>query len=101
MASNVNVTYHDMKDAATKLRTGQHDITSKLHDLQKFVNGLVNGGYVTDRSSKQFEQSYTEFNTGATKTIEGLDGMAKFLESAADAFQQADEQLAKGLKGGH
>jgi len=54
---------------------------------------------VTDRSSKQFDQSYSEFNTGATKTIEGLDGMAKFLESAADAFQQADEQLAKGLGG--
>jgi len=89
-----------MRDAAGKLRTGQHEITEKLHALQKFVQDLVNGGYVTDRSSKQFETSYNEFNTGATKTIEGLDGMAKFLESAADAFQQADEQLAKGL-GGH
>ncbi|MFI1096255.1 WXG100 family type VII secretion target [Streptomyces sp. NPDC020917] len=98
--ANVNVTYQDMRDAAGKLRTGQHEITEKLHALQKFVQDLVNGGYVTDRSSKQFETSYNEFNTGATKTIEGLDGMAKFLESAADAFQQADEQLAKGL-GGH
>ena len=35
----------------------------------------------------------------AAKTIEGLEGMGKFLESAADAFQQADEQLAKGLGG--
>ncbi|MBY8888582.1 WXG100 family type VII secretion target [Streptomyces sp. PTM05] len=97
MAANVNVTYQDMKDAATKLRTGQHDITQKLHDLQKYVNQLVNAGYVTDRSSKQFEQSYTEFNNGATKTIEGIDGMAKFLEQAAQTFQQADEQLAKGI----
>lgn len=97
MASNVNVTYQDMRDAATKLRTGQHDIQQKLSDMQKYVNQLVNGGYVTDRSSKQFDQSYTEFNTGATKTIEGIDGMAKFLEQAAQTFQQADEQLAKGL----
>ncbi|WP_328915397.1 MULTISPECIES: WXG100 family type VII secretion target [unclassified Streptomyces] len=97
--ANVNVTYQDMRDAATKLRSGQHEITEKLSTLQKFVQDLVNGGYVTDRSSKQFDQSYSEFNTGATKTIEGLDGMAKFLESAADAFQQADEQLAKGLHG--
>jgi len=98
--ANVNVTYQDMRDAATKLRSGQHEITEKLHTLQKYVQDLVNGGYVTDRSSKQFEQSYNEFNTGATKTIEGLDGLGKYLESAADAFQQADEQLAKGL-GGH
>ena len=97
MASNVNVTYQDMRDAASKLRTGQHDIQQKLTDLQKYVNQLVNGGYVTDRSSKQFDQSYSEFNTGANKTIEGIDGMAQFLEQAAHAFQQADEQLAKGL----
>jgi WXG100 family type VII secretion target len=97
MASNVNVTYQDMRDAASKLRAGQHDIQQKLGDLQKYVNQLVNGGYVTDRSSKQFEQSYTEFNHGATQTINGLDGMAKFLEQAAQTFQQADEQLAKGL----
>jgi WXG100 family type VII secretion target len=88
-----------MRDAATKLRTGQAEITEKLNSLHKFVQDLVNGGYVTDRSSKAFDQSYNEFNTGATKTIEGLDGMGKFLESAADAFQQADEQLAKGISG--
>jgi len=97
MGSNVNVTYQDMRDAATKLRTGQHDIQGKLSDLHKYVQGLVNGGYVTDRSSKQFDQSYTEFNQGASKTIDGIDGMAKFLEQAAQTFQQADEQLAKGL----
>ncbi|MCZ4122200.1 WXG100 family type VII secretion target [Streptomyces sp. H39-S7] len=95
--SNVNVTYQDMRDAATKLKTGQTEITEKLNTLHKFVQSLVNGGYVTDRSSKQFDQSYTEFNTGATKTIEGLEGMGKFLESAAQAFQSADEELAKGL----
>ncbi|HEY5837142.1 WXG100 family type VII secretion target [Streptomyces sp.] len=97
--ANVNVTYQDMRDAATKLRTGQAEITEKLNTLHKFVQDLVNGGYVTDRSSKAFDQSYSEFNTGATKTIEGLDGMGKFLEAAADAFQQADEQLAKGISG--
>lgn len=96
---NVNVTYQEMRDAANQLRNGQQEITEKLGQLQKQVQNLVNGGYVTDRSSKQFDQSYNEFDTGAKKTIEGLEGMGKFLESAADAFQQADEQLAKGLQG--
>lgn len=96
---NVHVTYQEMRDAANQLRNGQQEITEKLGQLQKQVQSLVNGGYVTDRSSKQFEQSYNEFDTGAKKTIEGLEGMGKYLESAADAFQQADEQLAKGLQG--
>jgi WXG100 family type VII secretion target len=96
---NVNVTYEEMRDAARRLTSGKQEITQKLSELQKLVNSLVNGGYVTDQSSKQFETSYNEFNTGATKMMEGLEGMGKYLTSAADAFQQADEQLAKGLKG--
>ncbi|WP_078500292.1 WXG100 family type VII secretion target [Wenjunlia vitaminophila] len=95
--SNVSVTYQDMRDAAKKLQNGQQEIEQKLADLKKLVTSLVNGGYVTDRSSKQFDQSYDEFNEGAKKTIEGLDGMGKFLESAADAFERADDELAKGL----
>jgi WXG100 family type VII secretion target len=99
MGQNVSVTYQDMRDAGTKLHNGQTEIEQKLADLKKLVNSLVNGGYVTDRSSKQFEQSYDEFNEGAKKTIQGLEGMGKFLNSAADAFEKADEELAKGLKG--
>ncbi|MBV9025659.1 MAG: WXG100 family type VII secretion target [Streptomycetaceae bacterium] len=95
--ANVNVTYDQMQDAANKLTSGQQEITDKLHQLQSFVNQLVNDGYVTDRSSKAFEQSYTEFNKGATQTIDGLTGMAKFLHQAADAFRQADESLAHGI----
>lgn len=97
--SNVNVTYQEMRDAANKLRNGQSEIEDKLAQLKSLVQSLVNGGYVTDRSSKQFDQSYEEFNNGAKQTIQGLDGMGQFLTSAADAFEQADEQLAQGLKG--
>ncbi|MCQ4081254.1 WXG100 family type VII secretion target [Streptomyces sp. RB6PN25] len=95
--ANVNVTYEEMQAAATKLTNGQNEITNQLHALQSYVQQLVQHGYVTDRSSKAFEQSYAEFNKGATQTIDGLTGMAKFLQQAADAFRQADESLAHGI----
>lgn len=94
---NVNVTYEEMRQAATRLNAGREEITQKLSELQKLVNSLVNGGYVTDTSSKQFESSYNDFTTGATKTIHGLEGMGKYLTTAADTFQQADHQLAQSL----
>lgn len=97
--ANVNVTYQEMRDAATKLTNGKEEIIAKLSELKNMVNGLVNGGYVTDASSKQFDQSYTEFNDGASKMIEGLEGMGKYLTTAADTFQQADDELAKALRG--
>lgn len=98
--ANVNVTYQEMRDAANKLTRGKEDIHAQLNQLQIMINGLVNGGYVTDSSSKQFEQSYQEFNTGAQKMAEGLEGMGKYLTAAADTFQQADDELAKALRKG-
>ena len=53
--ANVNVTYEEMRSAATRLNAGREEINAKLTELQKLVSSLVNGGYVTDSSSKQFE----------------------------------------------
>ena len=87
-----------MRDASNRLTRGKEEILSKLTELQGMVDNLINGGYVTDTSSKQFDQSYTEFNQGATEMAEGLEGMGKYLTAAADTFQQADEELAKALR---
>jgi WXG100 family type VII secretion target len=95
--ANLNVTYQEMEDAAGRLSNGQNDIESKLNELRQLVVGLVSGGYVTDKSSKAFDTSYTEFNEGATKTIAGLEGMSGFLKAAAQALGDTDTQLASAL----
>jgi WXG100 family type VII secretion target len=96
--ANVNVTYADMQSAANQLRSGESQIEGDLAKLKKLIDNLVASGYVTDASSKQFEASYTEFNTGATKMIQGLNGMSQYLDSAAKAFSETDTQLAAALK---
>ena len=97
--ANVNVTYAEMQSAANQLRAGESQIEGDLAKLKKLVDNLVAGGYVTDSSSQQFEASYTEFNQGATKMIQGLNGMGQFLDAAAKAFHETDTQLASALKG--
>lgn len=96
---NVNVTYEEMRNAANRLTQGKEDILARLSELKSMINNLVNGGYVTDASSKEFDRSYTEFDQGATKMAEGLEGMGRYLNAAADTFQQADDELAKALRG--
>ena len=66
--------------------------------LKQLIDNLVASGYVTDSSSRQFEASYAEFNTGANKVIQGLTGMGQYLDAAARAFQETDTQLAASLK---
>jgi WXG100 family type VII secretion target len=95
--ANVNVTYEEMRAAGAQLQNGKTDIESRLDQLQSQVRHLVEGGYVTDVSSKQFQQSYDDFHTGARKVIDGLDGMNTYLHKAADAFEQTDQQLSQQL----
>ena len=96
--ANVNVTYQDMKSAGDRLRAGREEIEGNLQQLQRLVEDLVNGGYVTDSSSKAFQSSYDDFTKGASRTIEGLNGMADYLKQAADTFERADSELASALK---
>ena len=95
---NVNVTYADMQSAANQLKAGEQQIEGYLVRLKQLIDNLVASGYVTDSSSRQFEASYAEFNTGATRMIQGLTGMGQYLDTAARAFQETDTQLAAALK---
>ena len=97
MAANLNVTYQEMEDAGSRLAAGQQEITSRLDDLRRQIAALVSAGYVTDRSSKQFEQAYADFDRGATAVIGGLSGMSNYLKAAALTFRNADEELARQI----
>jgi WXG100 family type VII secretion target len=94
---NVNVSYEEMRSAAGRLKAGQEEITQKLNELQRQVNSLVNGGYVTDSSSKQFEAAYSQFTSGASKAVQGLHDMGEYLTKAAETFQNADQDLSARL----
>lgn len=96
--TDMAVTYASMEAAAKQLQAGEHEIIGQLNKLKALVAQLVADGFVTDAASKQFEASYEEFNKGATQTIQGLNGMGQYLTSAASAYRDTDQQLAKSLK---
>ena len=92
--ANLNVTYDQMQSAATRLRNGQNDLQTKLNELRSLVQQLVQNGFTTSRASGAFDTAYQEFTQGATQ---GIDGMADYLNKAAQALQQTDEQLAQSI----
>lgn len=96
--ANVNVTYQELSDTASRLSAGQADLESKLSELKRIVDNLVAEGFQTDKASGSFQTSYEEFTTGATKTVQGLEGLSSFLKSSADAFQQVDDQLSSAIR---
>lgn len=97
--ANLNVTYDDLRDTASRLVTGQQDLQNKLVELSNLVQNLTSNGFQAEQSSAAYRDSFEQFTTGTRQAVDGLEGLSKFLTSAADALQQTDEGLASSLKG--
>ncbi|MBO3096026.1 WXG100 family type VII secretion target [Cellulomonas dongxiuzhuiae] len=97
--ANIDVSYQEMRDAATRLTAGQDEITNRLAELRAFIESLVSSGFVTDQASVAFGESYRQFTQGATDTVGALTSLGEYLRAAAATLEDADAQLAAGLRG--
>ncbi|MGW0368532.1 WXG100 family type VII secretion target [Streptomyces coeruleorubidus] len=95
MAKDLDITYQDMREAAKHVVKEKEKLQEKLEGLRKYINNLVQSGYVTKSSSKAFDENFDEFVQGTKATLDGLDGMGDYLTMAADKFEQIDVELAK------
>ena len=96
--ANVSVTYGDLDGAVSDLKNGHDTLVSELNALKNKIDALVASGFVTDRASGAFQQSYEEFTKGATQTVDGLDGMENFLNKTKQSLSDLDSQLASSLQ---
>ncbi|WP_030678169.1 WXG100 family type VII secretion target [Streptomyces sp. NRRL B-1347] len=99
MAKDLDVTYQDMRDAAKHVVKEKDKLKEKLDALRKYIANLVETGYVTKSSSKAFDENFDEFVRGAKDMLDGLDGMGDYLTTAADKFEQIDDELGKAARG--
>jgi WXG100 family type VII secretion target len=96
---NVNVTYEEMQTTASQLQQGQATLEQELNHLKALVDGLIQSGFTTDTASGAFQETYEKFTQGSIQTVSGLEGLSKFLNSAAEAMQQTDSSLARAIGG--
>lgn len=95
--ANINVTYEAMESEAKKLRSKMEDIKGLLDQMERDISDLVSNGFVTDKASVRFHESYEDYHKGAKETIGAIDQIATGLESAAKALRDTDEQLGNAL----
>jgi len=95
---NLNVTYDEMQQSAARLDAGKQQITDTLMSLKGMVDQLVASGFQTELASGAFNDTYSQFTTGAQNAINGLEGMSGYLRSAAQAMQTTDSELARAIQ---
>lgn len=95
--ANLNVTYADMENEASALRTGRSDIENQLTALRNRIDNLVSSGFVTTSASGAFQGMYHEFTQGASQTVGALDNIANALSQMAQQLQETDEAMARSI----
>jgi WXG100 family type VII secretion target len=95
--ANLNVTYQEMSDSATKMRNDKADIDAKLTECKSIVDNLTNNGFVTEQASGKFDEVHTDFINSANQAMETLDQLSQWLDKAVQAMQDMDTQLAGSL----
>ncbi|MGW0432232.1 WXG100 family type VII secretion target [Micromonospora sp. NPDC003197] len=96
---DVNIGYDGLQRAGAQLRTGQSEMTQRLQAMKSMIDQLVSSEFRTQLASGRFQESYQQWSSGAQNMIDGLEGMAAFLNSAIQEYQDLDNRLAGGLGG--
>ncbi|GGK95888.1 WXG100 family type VII secretion target [Mangrovihabitans endophyticus] len=95
--ANLNITYAEMSDSATRMRNNKDEIDSRLTECKSIVDSLTGSGFVTDQASGKFDEVHTEFVNSANEVMESLDLLSQWLDKAVDALRDMDSQLANSL----
>lgn len=97
--TEISVGYEPMENAASQLRQNQEQMTEQLQSMRSMIDSLTSGEFRTQLASPRFQESYEQWSSGAQNMLEGLTGMASFLDQAVEGFQQLDSDLQQGASG--
>lgn len=97
MSGSLQVTWQELSSAATKIKSGKGEITTKLGELKSLVDNL--GGTWQGAASGAYANLYQNWNQGASQLFESLEGIASMLSQAANAYEQTETQLKSGFSG--
>ena len=95
--ADVRVTYQEMLDTATRLRNNKNEVTARLTDCQRIVQGLVTSGFVTQQASGKFDEVSTKFVTSSKEAMETLETLSGWLDKAVESLRQMDQEMANSL----
>ncbi|MFF9090189.1 WXG100 family type VII secretion target [Streptomyces sp. NPDC014991] len=94
--ADVSVGYDGVQQAASRLISGHTEMSEKLQALKSMIDQLVASEFRTQLASSKFQQSYQQWTTGTHNMIQGLEGMAAFLNDVVRSHQELDARLAGG-----
>jgi 6 kDa early secretory antigenic target len=88
----IKVTPEELRDQSSQVTQGAGEVQDLLQKLLGQIHDLASRWEGAGSSS--FQQLYDEWAKGADMTKQGMDGIAKFLNDAAQQYEDTDKAIA-------
>ena len=88
----IKVTPDELRTQASQVSQGASEVEGLLQKLLGQVQDLA--GRWEGAGSSSFQQLYEEWSKGAQMTKQGMDGISKFLNDAAQQYEDTDTAVA-------
>ena len=96
MSGGTKVTYEDLENLSSQLSTQMGNLQQVINNAQKFVDAVAGVSWQS-QAQGAFTQLHTSWQQSASQIMQAGNGMASFLKSAAQSYQQTDTGLAQSL----
>lgn len=93
--SEILLRAEDARSAADAVVTAASDAHDQFNTLKSTLAPLADS--FKGKTATAWDSKYTDWDTSAKELMEALDGLGKFLNSAADAIEETDNSLAGQL----
>jgi WXG100 family type VII secretion target len=96
--TQIRVTPEELENISSQLNNKAGTVSDQITQATAMITNLVSQGWAGSASS-QFNEIWSKWDTGAKQIHQAMLDMSTYLKSAAGAYRDVDEQLAKGLGG--
>ena len=93
--SEILLRAEDARAAADDVVAASSDALDQFNTLKSRLAPLADS--FKGKTATAWDAKYTEWDTSAKELMDALDGLGKFLNSAADAIEETDNSLAGQL----
>ncbi len=94
--AQIRVTPEELEALSSKISGNGNVVAEQINTATAGVQNLVNQGW-GGAASAQFDALWREWEAGAKQIQEAMMGMSTYLNKAAGAYRDTDNQLAQGL----
>ncbi|MPZ93855.1 MAG: hypothetical protein GEU96_02840 [Propionibacteriales bacterium] len=97
--SSMKLELSEMTNLANQLKSTHQDLLNQMDQMKSKVQATTDNEFITPSSSGAFNTSYEQFTTGTKTALDGMEGMATWLEGAVEGFTGLDDSLASQVAG--